>query len=100
MLPLYCPDTSVMLSGCGRNTHIQVCYDISNHDTKNREEQGLLNTCNEFGLKKGLILILSDEQKYAIDGITIKIIPVYKYFLSDHWEPIRELGSGCRSNTM
>jgi len=68
---------------------IQVCYDISNHDTKNREEQGLLNACNEFGLKKGLILTLSDEQKYTIDGINIEIIPAYKYFLLDHQDVIK-----------
>ncbi|HAJ95230.1 MAG TPA: ATPase [Actinobacteria bacterium] len=63
---------------------IQVCYDISSHDTKNREEQGLLNACNEFKLKKGWILTLSDEQKYTIDGITIEIMPAYKYFLAAH----------------
>jgi len=63
---------------------IQVCYNISDHDTKNREEQGLLNACREFGLKRGLILTMSDEQKYTIDGITIEIMPAYKYFLSNH----------------
>ena len=63
---------------------IQVCYDISDRDTKNREEQGLLSACNEFGLKKGRILTSSDEQKYIIDGVTIEIMPAYKYFLSDH----------------
>ena len=63
---------------------IQVCYDISNHDTKKREEQGLLNACNENKLKRGWILTLSDEQIYTMDGITIEIMPAYKYFLSDH----------------
>jgi len=63
---------------------IQVCYNISDSDTKNREEQGLLNACREFGLKRGRILTLDDEQKYTIDGITIEIMPAYKYFLSDH----------------
>ena len=63
---------------------IQVCYNISDRDTKNREEQGLLNACNEFKLKRGRILTLSDEQIYTIDGITIEIIPAYKYLLSDH----------------
>jgi len=63
---------------------IQVCYDISDHDTKKREEQGLLNVCNENKLKRGWILTLSDEQIYTMDGITIEIMPAYKYFLSDH----------------
>ena len=63
---------------------IQVCYNISDSDTKKREEQGLLNACNEYKLKRGWVLTLSDEQKYTIDGITIEIMPAYKYFLLDH----------------
>ena len=60
---------------------IQVCFDINDIDTKNREEKGLINVCREFQLKRGSILTIYDEQKYKVDGITIEIIPVYKYIL-------------------
>jgi hypothetical protein len=63
---------------------IQVCFDINDSDTKNREEKGLINVCREFQLKRGLILTIYDEQKYKVDGITIEIIPVYKYILKKY----------------
>lgn len=63
---------------------IQVCFDINDIDTKNREEKGLINVCREFQLKRGLILTIYDEQKYTVDGITIEIMPVYKYILKKY----------------
>ena len=60
---------------------IQVRFDISDADTKQREEKGLLNVCREFKLKRGLILTMYDEGKYTASGITIEIMPVYKYVL-------------------
>ncbi len=61
---------------------IQVCFDTSDIGTKNREEKGLINACREFQLKRGLILTMYGEEKYTIDGITIEIMPVYKYMLT------------------
>lgn len=63
---------------------IQVCFDINDVDTKNREEKGLINVCRKFQLKRGLILTIYDEQKYTVDGITIEIMPVYKYVLKKY----------------
>jgi len=63
---------------------IQVCFDINDSDTKNREEKGLINVCREFQLKRGLILTIYDEQKYTVNGITIEIMPVYKYILKKY----------------
>ncbi len=63
---------------------IQICFDINDADKKNREEKGLINICREFQLKRGLILTIYDEQKYTVDGITIEIMPVYKYLLKKY----------------
>jgi hypothetical protein len=60
---------------------IQVCFDVSDADTKQREETSLLNICREFKLKRGLILTMYDEEEYTSGGITIEIMPVYKYVL-------------------
>jgi len=60
-----------------------VCYDISDQDTKSREERGLLDACKEFKLKKGFIITHGEELKYKIDGINIEILPAYKYLLSN-----------------
>lgn len=61
---------------------IQVCYDISDQDTKDREERGLIRACREFKLKKGTIITNSEEIGYKVDGINIEVIPAYKYLLS------------------
>src|SRR4030065_2496877 len=60
---------------------IQVCFDTGDADTKKREERGLLTVCREFILKKGLFHTIYGEEKYTIDGITIEIVPAYKYVL-------------------
>jgi uncharacterized protein len=62
---------------------IQVCYDISDQDTKDREERGLLDACKKFKLKRGTIITHSEELRYKIDGINIEVIPAYKFVLSD-----------------
>jgi len=63
---------------------IQVCLDIDDTNTKEREEKGLIHACKEFELKRGLILTMYDEQKYILDGIDIEIMPVYKYILGKY----------------
>jgi len=67
----------------GVSEAIQVCHEISNQDTKNREERGLLDASKEFKLKKGFIITHSEELQYKIDGINIEVIPAYKFMLSD-----------------
>jgi len=62
---------------------IQVCYDISEQDTKDREERGLLDACKKFKLKRGTIITHSEELRYKIDGINIEVVPAYKFVLSD-----------------
>jgi uncharacterized protein len=61
---------------------IQACYDIHDEKTKKREEQGLISACSRFNLNKGRILTMNSEQEYVKDGITIEIIPTYKYLLN------------------
>jgi uncharacterized protein len=67
----------------GVSEAIQVCYDISDQDTKKREERGLVSACKEFKLKKGFIITHSEEQRYTISGINVEVLPAYKYLLSD-----------------
>ena len=67
----------------GVSEAIQVCYDISDQDTKKREERGLVSACKEFKLKKGFIITHSEELRYKIDGINVEVLPAYKYLLSN-----------------
>jgi predicted AAA+ superfamily ATPase len=58
---------------------IQVTYDMSDEDTKNREIKGLVNACNNFNLKNGVIITYDNEDEIVQDGINVKLIPFYKW---------------------
>jgi len=61
---------------------VQVCTDIRNTETTNREVRGLVNACKGYGLKRGIIINLYDEKSYNLEDIEIIIMPAYKYLLS------------------
>ncbi len=65
---------------------IQVCHNLSNSDTKQREVDGLLEALVCYSLKKGIILteseektemVVRDKKKYQID-----IVPLWKWLIS------------------
>jgi uncharacterized protein len=61
---------------------IQVTYDMSNEDTKNREIKGLLTACKVFNLNSGTIITFDSEDEFIQDNIEIKLIPFYKWCCS------------------
>jgi predicted AAA+ superfamily ATPase len=64
-------------------THaIQVTYDMSDEDTKNREIKGLLRACKNFKLNKGVIITFDTEAEIMQDNINISLIPFYKWVQS------------------
>jgi predicted AAA+ superfamily ATPase len=56
----------------------QVCY-LLTEDNKTREINGLMEVLNEAKLSEGYILTFNQEDKFVIDGKTIKVIPVWKW---------------------
>lgn len=60
---------------------IQVSYDISDENTKKREIEGLVEACNLYKLKKGIIINRDLEEEIIEEGVQIKIIPIHKWFL-------------------
>lgn len=60
---------------------IQVCYDISMADTREREIKALEKGLKHFGLKKGLILTHSHEESIKEQDYEIDIIPFPKWLL-------------------
>jgi uncharacterized protein len=63
---------------------IQVCYDLSNYLTKDREIKSLLIASKEFSCDNLLILTKSHEEEIKIDRKKIIIKPVWKYILEDN----------------
>lgn len=60
---------------------IQVCWDISDIETKTRETKALVKAAKEFGLAKGLIITGDFEGKERIDGIQVFYNPLWKWLL-------------------
>lgn len=60
---------------------IQVTCDMSDATTKNREIKGLVIACKNFDLKVGEIITYDSQDEVLVNGVTIKIIPFYKWQL-------------------
>jgi len=58
---------------------IQVTYDMSDENTKNREIKGLLSACKNFNLAKGTIVTYDNEDEIIENDINIELIPFYKW---------------------
>lgn len=60
---------------------IQVCYDITNMQTKERETRSLISAMNEFGIDEGLIITDDFEDEDTIKGKKIIYKPLWKWLL-------------------
>ncbi|NTW84456.1 MAG: ATP-binding protein, partial [Chlorobiaceae bacterium] len=60
---------------------IQVCADISDSITRNRELRGLTACCNEFGLRHGTIITLNGSEEFEQNGIAVTVMPLYRWLL-------------------
>jgi len=60
---------------------IQVCWNISNIQTKEREINGLIEACKELKLKKGLIITEDLEKEETIEGLKIEYLPLWRWLL-------------------
>lgn len=61
---------------------IQVTYELNNNNSE-REINGLLNTMEKYRLKQGHIITLNMEEEKIIKGKKIKIIPAWKWLLTN-----------------
>ncbi len=62
----------------GETLLIQVCFDLTNETTFNREIRGLRSAIKEYNFEKGTIITWDDEK--TIDN-TIEVVPVWKWML-------------------
>lgn len=61
---------------------IQVCYEIGNNETKEREIKSLIKGLEEFKLKEGLVITDDYEGEESIKNKRIKFIPLWKWLLT------------------
>jgi len=58
---------------------IQVTYDMSQEETKQREIKGLLHACKKFALSEGIIVTYDEEDEWIEEDINIRLVPFYKW---------------------
>lgn len=58
----------------------QVCFEYT-EENKEREIGGLVEALKKFKLKEGLILTYNQEDNFAVDGLKIKLMSVWKWLL-------------------
>ncbi len=61
---------------------IQVCFSLNDKNSK-REINGLVEVMKRFGLKNGLLLTNEQEEELKVVNKKIRILPVWKWLLSE-----------------
>ncbi len=61
---------------------IQVAVHLEDQQTRNREIKGLVNTCKRYHLDRGTILCMDHEEEFAVEGISIQVVPAWRYLLN------------------
>ncbi|MEW6619633.1 MAG: ATP-binding protein [bacterium] len=62
---------------------IQVCSNVYDEKTKQREIKALIKAMEEFGLKEGLVITEDDEFEEKIEGKKIRFLPLWQWLLSE-----------------
>lgn len=60
---------------------IQVTESLSNPKTREREIDGLLEAMKTYGLERGLIITFDDEEMLEEGGLSIDVVPAWKWAL-------------------
>lgn len=60
---------------------IQVCYDLSNIETFNREKKALIYGLNEVGIDTGTIITDNEKRLEQSGKFKLNIIPVWEWLL-------------------
>ncbi|MCM1140886.1 MAG: DUF4143 domain-containing protein, partial [Muribaculum sp.] len=60
---------------------IQVCWTLSDENTKNRELKGLKCAFEATGCKECMIITFDEEEEIQHEGLAVKVIPVWKWLL-------------------
>lgn len=65
----------------GKKILINVCYDIKNEDTKQREVSGLIEAMEYLKINQSLLLTSETEDKIKIGIKTINVVPLWKWLI-------------------
>jgi len=60
---------------------VQVCYSMGDVETRKREVGGLLKMAKHLEIKKMMIITKDEEETILEQGVTIEVVPVWKWLL-------------------
>lgn len=64
---------------------VQASYSISDHSTFERETKALVRITGSFDVRKAIIVTYDDEKTVEVDGVSIDIIPIWKWLINMEW---------------
>lgn len=64
------------------NMAVQASYSIQEQDTRLREINALVDFNKAFKLKKAMIVTYDEEETIEQDGLTIEVVPVWKWLMA------------------
>lgn len=62
---------------------VQVCYNLRDVQTRNREIEALVSLNKFKSMQHNLIITRDEEETVTIDNVAIEIVPVWKWLLED-----------------
>lgn len=57
---------------------VQVCFELTEENSE-REISGIVEACHWLGVSKGMILTFDEENELSVEGINIRVLPVWKW---------------------
>ena len=60
---------------------IQVCQSLENESTRKRELRGLIEAMQDYKLESGYIITEDEEDTIHGDGLSIRVLPAWKWLL-------------------
>ena len=78
----------VVKDGLKVNHLIQVCWNIQDEKTKNRETRSLTKAMNELKVGKATIITENIEGEEKLHDHTVKLIPLWKWLLTEEGLPV------------
>lgn len=73
----------VIKNGLDVTELIQVCYDLTNIDTEERELRALVEASGELNVKKLTILTWDDKREVKRGGVSVQIIPLWEWLINN-----------------
>jgi len=73
----------VLIEGLEATQLIQVCFDISDAETRSREVKGLVEGLNYFGISEGTIITSDLFHEETVDEKVIQYVPLWYWLLEN-----------------